>query len=55
MNAGYTEKKKIVIYGMTNADLFPKIRSDPSNVLYAQECCFSLLNVVFIHSHFTAA
>ena len=48
MNAGYTEK--IVIYGMTNADLFPKIHLHLRYVLYTQECCFHLLNDVFIHS-----
>jgi len=34
-------KKKIVIYGMTNADLFPKTRLHLRSVLYAQDVAFT--------------
>jgi len=40
-------KKKVVIYGMTNVDQFPKTHLHLRNVLYDQECCFHLLNDVF--------
>jgi len=40
---------------MINADLFRKIHLHLRNVLYAQECCFYLLNYVFIHSQLNDA
>ena len=46
-------QKKIVIYGTTNVDLFPKIHLHLRNVLYALQGSFSLLNDVFIHSQLT--